>query len=323
MKTILSVFSLPVLLATLFANPAVAADFPAEKIYKAYGPSVVLIWASSSDQKGSVGAGSVISQDGLVVTNAHVITMGEAGLYPEIAVCLKPDRLTGDPKRDLTNCFKAAVLGVSADIDIAVLRADGLPKLKNLICLADPEDVGIGQEVVAIGHPEQGGFWSLTYGRISAEFADFEGVTGKNMYQTDTSMNRGNSGGPLLDARGCMVGVNTSIARRSSADNLAITGVNFALQSQVVRDWLNSRGAKVAYAAKQPVAAEATPTVSETKQPVAETKPPVTDTKPPVEEKRAEKRYETPKRPYNYDELTKVEKELGDMMEEMRGKTRR
>lgn len=316
MRRLLPVFSLLILLA-MPVNPAGAADFPAEKIYKAYGPSVVLIWASSSDQKGSVGAGSVISQDGLVVTNAHVISMGEAGLYPEIAVCLKPDRLTGDPKRDLTNCYKAAVLGVSADIDIAVLRADGLPKLKNLICLADPEDVGIGQEVVAIGHPEQGGFWSLTYGRISAEFADFEGVTGKNMYQTDTSMNRGNSGGPLLDARGCMVGVNTSIARRSSSDNLAITGVNFALQSQVVRDWLNSRGAKVAYAPKQ------SSPVAEVKQPVAETKPPIAETKPPVEEKKAEKRFETPKRPYDYDELTKVEKELGEMMEEMRGKTRR
>jgi len=311
MKRLLSAFYLSI----LFTGLAGAADFPAEKVYKAYGPSVVLIWASSSDQKGSVGAGSVISQDGLVVTNAHVISMGDAGLYPEIAVCLKPDRLTGDPKRDLANCYKAAVLGVSADIDIAVLRADGLPKLKNVICLADPEDVGIGQEVVAIGHPEQGGFWSLTYGRISAEFADFEGVSGKNMYQTDTSMNRGNSGGPLLNSRGCMVGVNTSIARRSSADNLAITGVNFALQSQVVRDWLNSRGAKVAYEAKSPE--------PEAKQPLTEAKPPDAEMKPPVEEKKTEKRFETPKRPYDYDELTRVEKELGEMMEEMRGKTRR
>src|SRR5206468_6675576 len=89
----------------------------------------------------------------------------------------------------------------------------------------------------AIGHPEHGAKWSLTTGRIGGEWANFEGVTGKDVYQMETSVNRGNSGGPLLDGNGYMVGINTAIARRSE-DGLAITGINFALKSSVVRAWI-------------------------------------------------------------------------------------
>jgi len=109
---------------------------------------------------------------------------------------------------------------------------DGLPTM----AIAG-EDVGVGEATAAIGHPEHGAKWSLTTGRIGGEWADFEGVKGKDVYQMETSVNRGNSGGPLLDGNGYMVGINTAIARRSE-DGLAITGINFAIKSSVVRRWL-------------------------------------------------------------------------------------
>ncbi len=109
---------------------------------------------------------------------------------------------------------------------------DGLPTVP----LAEA-DVGVGEATAAIGHPEHGAKWSLTTGRIGGEWANFEGVTGKDVYQMETSVNRGNSGGPLLDGNGYMVGINTAIARRSE-DGLAITGINFAIKSSVVRAWL-------------------------------------------------------------------------------------
>jgi len=77
---------------------------------------------------------------------------------------------------------------------------------------ADSERVVVGDQVYAIGHPEQGGLWSLTSGVISAYRQDHGGVPGKNLFQTDASINRGNSGGPLLDDNGNMVGINALIA---------------------------------------------------------------------------------------------------------------
>jgi serine protease Do len=77
--------------------------------------------------------------------------------------------------------------------------------------------------------------------------ADFEGVKGKDVYQMETSVNRGNSGGPLLDGNGYLVGINTSISRRS-ADGLAITGINFAIKSAVVRRWISESREQIASA---------------------------------------------------------------------------
>ena len=126
-----------------------------------------------------------------------------------------------------------------------------------------------------------GGLWSLTSGRIGARIRNAEGVRGNHIFQTEASLNRGNSGGPLLNEDGQMIGVNTSIARKAS-DGLAITGINFAVQSDVAREWLQSVGLRLpkamAVAASRP-----TPTPAPEK-PVAtapETKPATTTaTKP-------------------------------------------
>jgi serine protease Do len=101
--------------------------------------------------------------------------------------------------------------------------------------------------VAAIGHPEQGGMWTLTTGIVSTVIANLGNVKGKKGFQTDTSINRGNSGGPMLDAAGNIIGVNTLMSRKA-ADGLAITGVNYAVRSDVAKRWLEQKaGLLMAY----------------------------------------------------------------------------
>jgi serine protease Do len=108
--------------------------------------------------------------------------------------------------------------------------------------------------VVAIGHPEQGGLWTLTTGVISAEVDNVNGVKGKQVFHSETGLNRGNSGGPLLDEEGWMIVVNTVIARLIS-DGLPITSIGFSLKSSVARPWLREQGVGVRAGQVQPVTA--------------------------------------------------------------------
>jgi len=236
-------------LLTLFFFPVVtiASDFPAKEVYGTYSPSVVVIRALRAGGGGMIGAGSIIAGEGLVITNAHVIIDKRTGMpYSRIRVSLKPARLTGRSSRDLSLSHKAVALYYDKKLDLALLRVQGLPSGTRIISLAAPDTVMVGTEVIAIGHPEQGGFWSLTYGRISGEMSDYGGVAGKDVYQTDTSVNRGNSGGPLLDGLGRMVAVNSNMARVGRG-GIPITGVNFAIKSSVVKRWLGRQGLTVAY----------------------------------------------------------------------------
>jgi len=368
-----------VALLTLFFFPAVAAasDFPAKEIYETYAPSVVVIRAFRAGGGGMIGAGSVISDDGLVITNAHVIIDKKTGRpFSRIRVSLKPQRLTGKSSRDLSLSHKAGALYYDKELDLALLRVQGLSSASRIIYLASPETVKVGAEVIAIGHPEQGGFWSLTYGRISGEMRDYGGVAGKDVYQTDTSVNRGNSGGPLLDNFGNMVAVNSSMARVGQG-GIPITGVNFAIKSSVVKKWLDGHGITVAYAKRpnteenvaaktyknyQQVSAgeskerkakiEKTPErkwgksvlssdagdvrkdekggikfsvdvkgVTDEEQNLPGKK---TTTKETVEPDKRPKRFITEKRPYDYDSLLQAaEKDLEDMMQDMRQKIKR
>ena len=98
--------------------------------------------------------------------------------------------------------------------------------------------------MVAVGHPEQGGLWALNTGVISAEVDNFNGVKGKQVFQTETGLNRGNSGGPLLDGEGQRIGVNRAIARVAS-DGLPITSISFLLKSSVATQWLREQGVGV------------------------------------------------------------------------------
>jgi len=329
------------LAALVLAGPAAGAFSPKE-IYQTVGPGVVLILASDDGRLGNGGTGSIIRSDGLVITNAHVVMNKEADRpYRRVSIFLKPDRVTGNMNHDLTRRFEAKLLAFEPTLDMALLRMEKPPPGLTVVSLADPNQVAIGDPVVAIGHPETGGLWTLTTGTISAEIEDFNGVKGKDIFQTEASLNRGNSGGPLLDDQGAMVGVNTMISRKA-ADGLTITSINFALKSSVARQWLSSQGITLAY---QSAGGSATPpsNASPSREKAGSAMPPIREERPmtPVqkpqtgaatpkpdaktstEEGGPKTQVLTEKRPYNLDRLIAEQmKEMEDMMEDMRKKFR-
>ena len=160
------------------------------------------------------GAGVVIDADaGHVVTNHHVIADAD-----EITVVLE-DRRT----------FEAELVGSDAATDIALLRidADGLQAL----ALGDSEQLAVGDFVVAVGNPFELGH-TVTSGIVSAlGRGGFSRQGYEDFIQTDAAINRGNSGGPLVDLDGQLVGINSSIITPSGAN----AGVGFAVPSNIVQ----------------------------------------------------------------------------------------
>lgn len=230
------------LIGCIAATAATVQAATPKQIYRKAGPGVVFIFASQGSNKGSGGTGSIISRDGLVITNAHLFTQKDSSqLLTNISVFLKPDRVTGDHKADLSRGYRGKLLAYDLALDLALVKITGLDQPLTTIDFADSETAEIGDEVFAIGHPEQGGLWSLTTGVISAHWRNYGGVPGKHLFQTDASINRGNSGGPLLDQQGTMIGINSMIARKA-ADGLTITDVNFSIRSKVALDWLDKNG---------------------------------------------------------------------------------
>jgi len=308
-----------------------AGDLTPREIYEGSSPAVVMILGySHSGQQGSGGTGSIIQQDGLVLTNAHVVIDEHTGkTYPRLTIYLKPDRVTGDRKMDMSRSGKARVVAFSEPLDLALLKLDGLSGPFPVLELDDSDRAEIGDRVVAIGHPEQGGLWTLTTGTISAEFENFNATKGKSVFQTETGLNRGNSGGPLLDTNGRMIGVNTAIAR-VAPDGLPITSISFSLKSNVAKQWLRDQGVS----AREALAHSDTPGVDKsterslllprrhTTQPGNSLAAPTIASPSPSPEVTAQT-VPSP-RPYNLDRLinerNRAEADLEDMIKEMRGK---
>jgi serine protease Do len=231
-----------------------------------------------------------------------------------------PARITGNHKRDLSRRYKGKIVAYDMDLDLALLKIAKADAALTQVSFGNSEKITVGDQAYAIGHPEQGGLWSLTTGVISAHRSDYAGIPGKDLFQTEASINRGNSGGPLLNEQGLMIGINSMIARKA-ADGLTITDVNFAIKSNVALRWLNGKGYRFAAAKElktemipKPIKEEP-PTAKEPVQPIKETPSPVP--KPSQEEKGG--RVLTEKKPYNLDELIAGMQEMEDMMEEMRG----
>ena len=231
------------------ANVAAAEQgFSPKAIYQKASKAVVLVLSTDDGQECNGGTGSIITPEGLVLTNSHVVTSEKTGQpYKMIRVYLKPTRLTGDVRSDLNRPCTASLIARDEKLDLALLRVIGCEGPLPTVAMEDSSRVLVGESVVAIGHPEQGGLWTLTTGTISTINKNHGGVRGKDVFQTDADINRGNSGGPLLEAGARMVGVNTSMARRAE-DGMTIVGINFALQSSVAREWLEFQGVKVSYA---------------------------------------------------------------------------
>ncbi|MDQ5847710.1 MAG: DegQ family serine endoprotease [Pseudomonadota bacterium] len=161
-----------------------------------------------------MGSGFIISQDGFVLTNAHVV----AG-FDDVMVKL------ADAKRE----FKAKVIGVDKRTDIALLKVDatGLP----VVTLGDSSKVEPGEWVAAIGSPF--GFANtITAGIVSAKGRSLPDDAYVSFIQTDVAINPGNSGGPLLNLQGEVVGVNSMIYSGTGG----YMGVSFAIPIEVALD---------------------------------------------------------------------------------------
>lgn len=231
--------TLGLVIAAVSAGVANARPMSPREIYKAKAKAVVLVFGTDGSAQGSAGTGSIVSADGQIITNAHVVAKNGRP-FKRLFVYLKPEHLKGSMQADLKHRFRATLVDIDKKLDLALLRMVDPPKNLETIDFVDPDKVDIGEPVVAIGHPETGGLWTLTTGTISSVVAGFQGKKGKDVFQTDASVNRGNSGGPLLNAYGQMVGINTCISRKA-ADGLAITDINFSLKSDVAVEWLKRR----------------------------------------------------------------------------------
>jgi serine protease Do len=173
----------------------------------------------------SQGSGFLISKDGLILTNAHVVREAK-----EVLVRLSDYRE-----------FKARVLGADAVTDIAVLRINGsdFPTVK----LGDDRQLQVGDPVLAIGSPF--GFErSATQGIVSAKGRSLPGDVAVPFIQTDAAVNPGNSGGPLFDGGGAVVGINAQIYSQSGG----FQGLSFAIPISVamkITDEIVSTGSVV------------------------------------------------------------------------------
>ena len=165
----------------------------------------------------SLGSGVIVSKEGHIVTNNHVVDGTE-----DVTVQLNDGREA-----------KARIIGTDSQLDLAVLKID----LSNLnpLPLGDSEQVHVGQIVFAIGNPF-GLEESVSQGIISAKDRRAMSDSSVDFFQTDTAINPGNSGGPLVNIRGEVVGINTAIYSESGGNQ----GIGFAIPSNVVRRAMNS-----------------------------------------------------------------------------------
>jgi len=172
-----------------------------------------------SDPVSSLGSGVLVSPEGVIITNHHVISDAD-----EIEVALSDNRK-----------FKAKVVGSDPETDIAVLKIDA-KKLPSPITLGKIDSVHVGDVVMAIGNPFGVGE-TVTSGIVSAMGRDHVGInTFENFIQTDAAINPGNSGGALIDTRGNLIGINTAIF----SNNGGSMGIGFAIPINLVKQVMES-----------------------------------------------------------------------------------
>ena len=162
----------------------------------------------------SLGSGFIIDDAGIVVTNNHVIENAD-----EITVFLSDDR-----------SFKAEVIGRDEKTDIAVLKFDPEDTKLTAVSFGDSDNLRVGDWVMAIGNPfGLGG--TVTAGIVSARGRDIGSGPYDDFIQTDASINRGNSGGPLFNLAGDVIGINTAIFSQSGGS----VGIGFAISANLAK----------------------------------------------------------------------------------------
>jgi S1-C subfamily serine protease len=180
------------------------------------GPAVVHIGVVKEGNRGGVGSGLVIAADGLIITNSHVAAGAKS-----LAVTLADGQKV-----------EARVIGDDPHTDIAVLRTDGLLKAPD-VKVADSTLLRTGQMAIAIGNP-LGFEQTVTAGIVSATGRSLRAMTGRlidDVIQTDAALNPGNSGGPLVDSSGSVIGINTAVIQGAQ-------GICFAVAANTALDVL-------------------------------------------------------------------------------------
>ncbi|MEC7298002.1 MAG: trypsin-like peptidase domain-containing protein [Pseudomonadota bacterium] len=168
----------------------------------------------------SLGSGVVLSKDGIVVSNYHVVGQAE-----DIRVVLNDRRE-----------FRARVLLADADSDLAILQIEDAPRNMAHLRLRDSDTVEVGELALAIGNPFGVG-QTVSSGIVSglARSGTATGSARGYFIQTDAPINPGNSGGALVDINGDLIGVNTSILTRSGGSN----GIGFAIPASLVAQFVD------------------------------------------------------------------------------------
>src|SRR6266536_839929 len=209
-------------------DPSLASDEQNNiEVYKAIAPGVVYIQSTTTvrdffglfaEAREGAGSGSIIDDQGDILTNFHVIADAE-----KLTVSF------GSGKN-----YPARVIGKDPDTDLAVIRLLEPPKESmTVVPLGDSDKLIVGQKVLAIGNPF-GLDRTLTTGVISGLQRPIRAQNGRQIegaIQTDASINPGNSGGPLLDSHGRMIGINSQILSPSGAS----AGVGFAIPVNIAK----------------------------------------------------------------------------------------
>lgn len=184
-----------------------------QEIYQKVNPSTVTVLTGNRDGSAMVGTGVIFTEDGYILTNAHVIAGGS-----ECYVVLD----TGED-------YRACLLGLDEEKDLAVIKiaASGLPAAE----FGDSDALTVGDPVYAIGNPlgvELRG--TLTDGIVSAINRDVyvDGVT-MTLIQTNAALNNGNSGGPLINCYGQVIGINTMKMSNFYSSSTTVEGIGFAI----------------------------------------------------------------------------------------------
>ena len=206
-------------------DPSVATDEQNNiEVFRAISPGVVSVNTTrqprsyfDAGRRGG-GTGSVIDDQGHVLTNHHVIEGADV-----VTVSLGGDKT-----------YPARVVGSDPDTDLAVIRVEGAREALKVVPMGDSDRLSVGQKVLAIGNPF-GLDRTLTTGVISGLQRPIEARNGRiieGAIQTDASINPGNSGGPLLDSQGRMIGINSQIL---SPDGGGSVGVGFAVPVNIAK----------------------------------------------------------------------------------------
>ena len=205
------------------AGGSSTADLDVRSVIGRVRPAVVAIRVETDTGTGG-GTGFIVSKDGTIVTNAHVV---------ENATSISVTRSTGD-------VLDAKVRGVDTSHDLAVIKIDGndLPT----VALGDSDAAQVGDPVVAIGNALGLGI-SVTTGIVSALDRSVDEPNGNTILgalQTDAAINPGNSGGPLVNANGEVIGINTAIAAPDSSNNVGFA-ISISSARTIIEDLANGR----------------------------------------------------------------------------------